>query len=73
MGYRRFIIEGEKKLSAKTLARIVAEMNIRRIHLSKLLISFNWKTNAFIPEIDRDEYRGKGERATLRRRGRAAG
>jgi Zn-dependent peptidase ImmA (M78 family)/DNA-binding XRE family transcriptional regulator len=56
--YRR-----RKKLSAKALARIVAEMNIRRIHLSKLLISFNWKTNTFIPEIDPDEYRGRGKGA----------
>jgi IrrE N-terminal-like domain len=54
--YRR-----RKKLSAKTLARIVAEMNIRRMHLAKLLISFDWKTNAFIPEIDQDEYRGRGK------------
>jgi transcriptional regulator with XRE-family HTH domain len=53
--YRR-----RKKLSAKALARIVAEMNIRRFHLMKLLTSFEWKTNAFIPEIDPDEYRGRG-------------
>ena len=56
--YRR-----RKKLSAKVLARIVAEMNIRRIHISKLLVSFNWKTNTFIPEIDPDEYRGRGKEA----------
>jgi Zn-dependent peptidase ImmA (M78 family)/transcriptional regulator with XRE-family HTH domain len=54
--YRR-----RKKLSAKALARIIAEMNIRRIHLTKLLVSFNWKNNAFIPEIDPDEYRGRGK------------
>jgi Zn-dependent peptidase ImmA (M78 family) len=54
--YRR-----RKKLAAKPLARIVAEMNIRRMHLSKLLISFDWKTNAYIPEIDPDEYRGKAK------------
>lgn len=54
--YRR-----RKKLSAKALARIVAEMNIRRMHLTKLLISFDWKTNAFIPEIDQDEYQGRGK------------
>jgi Zn-dependent peptidase ImmA (M78 family)/transcriptional regulator with XRE-family HTH domain len=53
--YRR-----RKKLSAKSLARIVAEMNIRRLHLAKMLMSFEWKTNAFIPEIDPDEYRGRG-------------
>jgi Zn-dependent peptidase ImmA (M78 family)/DNA-binding XRE family transcriptional regulator len=56
--YRR-----RKKLSAKALGRIVAEMNIRRMHLTKLLVSFEWKTNAFIPEIDPDEYRGRGKSA----------
>jgi Zn-dependent peptidase ImmA (M78 family) len=55
--YRR-----RKKLSAKSLGRIVAEMNIRRIHLTKLLISFDWKTNAFIPEIDPDEYQGRSKK-----------
>lgn len=54
--YRR-----RKKLSAKALGRIVAEMNIRRMHISKMLVSFDWKTNAFIPEIDQDEYRGRGK------------
>lgn len=55
--YRR-----RKKLPVKALSRIVAEMNIRRMHLSKLLVSFEWRTNAFIPEIDLDEYRGRGKR-----------
>ena len=55
--YRR-----RKKLSAKMLARIMAEMNIRRIHLSKMLVSFSWKTNAFIPEIDQYEYQGKSKK-----------
>ena len=54
--YRR-----RKKLSAKALARIVAEMNIRRMHIAKLLVAFDWKTKAFIPEIDCDEYRGRGK------------
>jgi Zn-dependent peptidase ImmA (M78 family)/transcriptional regulator with XRE-family HTH domain len=58
-GLPPFHFRRRKKLSAKTLARIVAEMNIRRIHLTKMLVSFPWKTNAFIPEIDRDEYRGR--------------
>ena len=26
-----------------------------------MLVSFNWKTNTFIPEIDPDEYRGRGK------------
>ena len=60
-GLPPFHFRRRKKLSAKTLARIVAEMNIRRIHLTKLLVSFDWKTNAFIPEIDCDDYHGKGK------------
>ena len=63
--YRR-----RKKLSAKALARIVAEMNIRRIHLGKMLVSYDWRTNAFIPEIDRYEYQGKSKKA---RRDRGCG
>jgi Zn-dependent peptidase ImmA (M78 family)/transcriptional regulator with XRE-family HTH domain len=58
-GFPPFHYRRRKKLSVKALARIVAEMNLRRLHLSKLLISFTWKVNTFIPEIDRDEYRGK--------------
>lgn len=54
--YRR-----RKKLSKKALGRIIAEMNIRRMHLTKLLRSFERRTNAFIPEIDRDEYMGKSK------------
>ncbi|WP_095203514.1 ImmA/IrrE family metallo-endopeptidase [Mesorhizobium carmichaelinearum] len=56
--YRR-----RKKLSSKALARIVAEMNIRRLHISKMLVSFSMRTNAFIPEINPDEYQGKGRTA----------
>jgi Zn-dependent peptidase ImmA (M78 family) len=52
--YRR-----RKKLAKKALGRIVAEMNIRRLHIEKLLRSFERSTNRFIPEIDRDEYLGK--------------
>jgi Zn-dependent peptidase ImmA (M78 family)/transcriptional regulator with XRE-family HTH domain len=62
-GLSPFHYRRRKKLSARTLARIVAEMNIRRIHVSKLLLSFGWSENAFIPEIDRDEYRGKSSGA----------
>lgn len=54
--YRR-----RKKLSAKALGKIVAEMNIRRLHLKKMLLSFERRTNTFIPEIDRDDYRGRGK------------
>ena len=51
--YRR-----RKKLGAKALSKIIAEMNIRRIHLSILLRSYDTETRNNIPEIDRDEYRG---------------
>lgn len=58
-GMPPFHYRKRKKLSAKALARIVAEMNIRRMHIAKLLRSYEHKTNGFIPEIDRDEYIGK--------------
>lgn len=58
-GMPPFHYRKRKKLSAKALARIVAEMNIRRMHIAKFLRSFELKTNGFIPEIDRDEYIGK--------------
>jgi Zn-dependent peptidase ImmA (M78 family)/DNA-binding XRE family transcriptional regulator len=61
LGLPPFHYRRRKKLSARVLARIVAETNIRRMHVSKLLVSFGWKTNTFIPEIDRDEYQGKGK------------
>lgn len=60
-GLPPFHFRRRKKLSAKALGRIIAEMNIRRLHISKLLVSFSGKTNHFIPEIDADEYRGKSK------------
>jgi len=56
--YRR-----RKKLAAKAVAKIVAEMNIRRLHLKKLLVSFDMKKSSFIPEIDMNEYQGRGHGA----------
>lgn len=55
-GFPPFHYRKRKKLSAKTLGRIVAEMNIRRIHVRRMCVSYELKTNGFIPEIDRDEY-----------------
>jgi Zn-dependent peptidase ImmA (M78 family)/transcriptional regulator with XRE-family HTH domain len=63
-GFPPFHYRRRKKLSAKALGRIVAEMNIRRMHVQKLSVSFQLRTNAFIPEIDRDEYHG-GKRGRL--------
>lgn len=51
--YRR-----RKKLGQKPLDRMIAEMNIRRIHLRILLRSYDVRSNGFIPEIDRNEYQG---------------
>lgn len=51
--YRR-----RKKLGQKALSKIVAEMNIRRLHLQVLLKAYPDRDNGFIPEIDRDEYSG---------------
>lgn len=61
-GFPPFHYRKRKKLSAKTLGRIIAEMNIRRIHIAKLARSFDLKTNRSIPEIDMDEYQGQSRR-----------
>jgi Zn-dependent peptidase ImmA (M78 family)/transcriptional regulator with XRE-family HTH domain len=61
-GFPPFHYRKRKKLSAKALGRIVAEMNIRRMHVKKMSISFSMRSNRFIPEIDRDEYQGKSAR-----------
>lgn len=58
-GFPPFHYRKRKKLSAKALSKIVAEMNIRRMHIEKLIVSFQINTNRFIPEIDRDEYQGR--------------
>lgn len=62
-GMPPFHYRKRKKLSKRALARIVAEMNIRRLHIFKLMRSFEQRTNGFIPEIDRDEYLGKSRAA----------
>lgn len=57
-GLPPFHYRKRKKLSAKALGRIVAEINIRRMHVQKLCLSFELKSNTLIPQIDRDEYHG---------------
>lgn len=61
-GFPPFHYRKRKKMSAKALGRIVAEMNIRRMHVQKLAKSFDLRTNRFIPEIDRDEFQGVSKR-----------
>jgi len=58
-GFPPFHFRKRKKLSTKTLGKIVAEMNIRRMHVEKLCVSFRVSSNRFIPEIDRDEFQGR--------------
>lgn len=60
-GMPPFHYRKRKKLSAKALSKIVAEMNIRRMHVATLLRSYEIRTNGFIPEIDRDEYLGRSK------------
>lgn len=62
-GFPPFHYRRRKKLSAKALGKIVAEMNIRRMHVRKFTLSFQIKTNHFIPEIDVDEYQGRTKQA----------
>jgi Zn-dependent peptidase ImmA (M78 family)/transcriptional regulator with XRE-family HTH domain len=57
-GFPPFHYRKRKKLSAKALGRVRAEMNIRRMHVAKMLLSYPFRPNEFIPEIDRDEYQG---------------
>jgi Zn-dependent peptidase ImmA (M78 family)/transcriptional regulator with XRE-family HTH domain len=61
-GFPPFHYRKRKKLSAKSLGRIVAEMNIRRMHVRKLILSFEMKSNRFLPEVDLDEYQGSTKR-----------
>lgn len=61
-GFPPYHYRKRKKLSAKALGRVVAEMNIRRMHIKKMSISFSHGVNGFIPEIDRDDYYGKANK-----------
>lgn len=61
-GFPPFHYRKRKKLSKKTLGRIVAEMNIRRMHVTRLLVSYDIASNRFIPEIDRDEFQGRSRK-----------
>jgi Zn-dependent peptidase ImmA (M78 family)/transcriptional regulator with XRE-family HTH domain len=61
-GFPPFHYRKRKKLSGKALGRIVAEMNIRRIHIQKMIVSYEMKPSTLIPEIDRSEYQGSMKR-----------
>lgn len=57
-GFPPYHFRKRKKLGIKALNKIIAEMNIRRVHIQKMLISFEVKAQSPLPEIDPDEYRG---------------
>lgn len=57
-GFPPFHFRKRKKLGMRALDRIVAEMNIRRMHVKKLLHSYEHGDGLFIPEIDFEEYQG---------------
>lgn len=61
-GFPPFHFRKRKKLPVKSLSRIVAEMNIRRMHVKKLSISYPVTPTKIIPEIDLDEYQGASKR-----------
>lgn len=61
-GFPPFHFRKRKKLGARSLSRIVAEMNVRRMHVKRLCISSPQKTSGFIPEIDLDEYQGTSKK-----------
>ncbi|KQX34102.1 hypothetical protein ASD04_17835 [Devosia sp. Root436] len=55
VGFPHFHYRKRARLAAKPLARINAVMNIRRLHVAKLLASFDWEVAKPIPQIDLDE------------------
>ena len=62
VGFPPFYYRKRKKLSIKKLNCINAEINIRRIHIQKLLESYDFSSMKCLPEIDRDEYLGSAKR-----------
>jgi Zn-dependent peptidase ImmA (M78 family)/transcriptional regulator with XRE-family HTH domain len=57
-GFPPYHFRKRKKLGIKALNRISAEMNIRRLHIQKMIVSYEADARAPLPEIDPDEYRG---------------
>lgn len=57
-GFPPYHFRKRKKLGIKALNKIIAEMNIRRLHVQKMMVSYDVKARTPLPEIDADEYRG---------------
>ncbi len=56
-GMSPFHYRKRQRLSAKKLAKINAEINLRRSHLQIMLRSYDSPSSELIPTLDRDEYR----------------
>lgn len=61
-GFPPFHFRKRKKLSVKALNRIISEMNICRMHVKRMLVSYERPSTGFIPEVDPDEYGGISKR-----------
>lgn len=61
-GFPPFHFRKRRKLGVKALSRIVAEMNIRRMHVKKMITSYKTAHTGLIPEIDVDEYQGTSKK-----------
>jgi Zn-dependent peptidase ImmA (M78 family)/transcriptional regulator with XRE-family HTH domain len=61
-GFPPFHFRKRKKLSKKVLDHIIAEMNICRLHVKQLCISYEREPAGLIPEVDLDEYQGVSKR-----------
>jgi Zn-dependent peptidase ImmA (M78 family)/transcriptional regulator with XRE-family HTH domain len=61
-GFPPFHFRKRKKLGTKALNRIIAEMNICRMHVKRLCVSYERGEVGFIPEIDADQYQGFSKR-----------
>lgn len=61
-GFPPFHFRRRKKLGTRMLNSIIADMNIRRMHVKKLLLSYESEQAGVIPEVDLDEYQGNSRR-----------
>lgn len=61
-GFPPFHFRKRKKLSTKALNRIISEMNICRMHIKRLLVSYERRETGLIPEINPDEHWGISKR-----------
>jgi Zn-dependent peptidase ImmA (M78 family) len=55
-GFPPFHYRKRKKLSSKIQGKIIAEMNIKRMHIKNLLRSYAINARRRIPELDKHEY-----------------